>query len=691
MAEVMVHTEDGTTECVPVSDYTRLDMGFEKFNPLQSRFVLEGLHVKDCNVVCTWPTSAGKTVVAELVCEVAMEEGKKVVYACPLKSLAEEKVRRLKELFPERNVEIFTGDYRDLEERREKAIRADVAIVTTELLDSASRTRLLSDVLLKNCYCVISDEAHILATDRGPALEGALIRISSTNPDIRHVLLSATVPNAEQLAEWVADLNGKKTFVLRSDWRPVQIQWHVGEVKPRYPRREWRKSALELCTKLVRDLLIQDPDTRILLFVWSKGEGRLILERLLEMGIPASFHNAELELKERLLLEERFETGEVKVLVSTTTLAWGRNTSARHVILFGEKRGPEYVDAWDVLQAGGRAGRTGRQNRGDVWFLVGDSEFAEKVLSSPPPVVSKLAEKEALAFQILGEIPYNGGRTISEIFDWFEKTFARRCIRGSAEEFLEEAILFLIQRACARISGEVVNLTALGKIARRFYVKPSEIFCIFTVLSELSRRFRFGRNPGLDLELGCVLFTAHSSAKEDVFLSKEERMLLKSEEAEQWEKRYGDCLLTEPHTFCSFMLKRWHFFHSKNTKETAHYRIREFIFDMDRISEVCAAVAEEVLLIDQVQVSAIRRAGLVLQYGAPYEAYELLTIKGIGAKRAIDLLQAGIKTRAELIDAIRRGDRALARILPVDVVQRIVEQDQAFDAFSFFNQNTLAT
>lgn len=119
MSRVKKILENGQTQCIPVSEATTLNLGFETLNPLQSRLVFEGLHYKDVNLVAAWPTSAGKTLVAELASEHALKAGQKVIYACPLKALAEEKVRRFKKLFPQKSVEVFTGDYRDIEKRRE--------------------------------------------------------------------------------------------------------------------------------------------------------------------------------------------------------------------------------------------------------------------------------------------------------------------------------------------------------------------------------------------------------------------------------------------------------------------------------------------------------------------------------------------------------------------------------------------
>ena len=688
MPELYVIDEKGITKPMPTARLTSLDLGFDTLNPLQSRFALDGLHKKDCNVICTWPTSAGKTVCAELVCEVAMQAGKKIIYACPLKSLAEEKTRRFRKLFPGRRIEVFTGDYRDVESRKDKAERAEIAIVTTELLDSVSRTRVLSLALLSNCYCVISDEAHILATERGPALEGALIRISTQNPWIRHLLLSATVPNAEELAEWIKSLNGKDTFVLKGKWRPVKIKWHVVEVKPSKPRKAWRKAAVERVIILLRMLLSAESDARVLLFVWTKGEGRLLEERLKKAGIPTSFHNAELELTQRLDLEEAFERGIVKVLVSTTTLAWGRNTSARHVILFGEKRGLEYIDGWDILQAGGRAGRMGKTNRGDVWWIVSDTEHAEEVLKNPPAIRSYLSNPSALAFQLIGELPQRGTKTLEEITGCFRKTFAMRCSRRGFDpgELFSDALYILERTGCAVCDEEkkMLYLTGVGRVARRFYVRPEEISSLSTVLLKIVKA-GFNTETKEMADVLAILFTAHSTASNRrIYLTREEQAELESPHTRFWVEKYSNLILSDIHAWCAYQLKSWHFFHSKNPSSAfPHFKIREFIWDMDRIILVTSSLAREVFCAPQKLIHCIERLGKVIRYGAPLEAEGLLEIRGIGAKRAIELLKLGIKTKEDIVRAVRDGKgKRIAKVLPVSVIQEILSEPEVRE-FSF--------
>ena len=70
---------------------------------------------------------------------------------------------------------------------------------------------------------VIIDEAHYLADEeRGHVWEEAIIL---SPPRIRLLLLSATVGNAQEFADWIADVRGVKVKIInRAGSRPVPLR-----------------------------------------------------------------------------------------------------------------------------------------------------------------------------------------------------------------------------------------------------------------------------------------------------------------------------------------------------------------------------------------------------------------------------------------------------------------------------------
>lgn len=155
-------------------------------------------------------TSAGKTVVAEYAIALAKRHHKKAIYTSPIKALSNQKFRDFKDTFED--VGIITGDV-----QLEKT--AQCLIMTTEILRSyLYRT----DPVMSDVEWVIFDEVHYINDEeRGVVWEEVLIMLPQA---VRIVMLSATVPNAEDFAEWVGRTKGAKIHVIKTLKRPVPLR-----------------------------------------------------------------------------------------------------------------------------------------------------------------------------------------------------------------------------------------------------------------------------------------------------------------------------------------------------------------------------------------------------------------------------------------------------------------------------------
>jgi len=103
-----------------------------------------------------------------------------------------------------------------------------------------------------------------------------------------------------------------------------------------------------------------------------------------------AFHHAELDQDQRGLVENGFRSGEIKILVSTTTLAWGVNLPAKNVFIESMKySGSRSFNCKDTLiplstvdfsQAAGRAGRIGYDKDYGRAILSAASPFEHEIL-----------------------------------------------------------------------------------------------------------------------------------------------------------------------------------------------------------------------------------------------------------------------------------------------------------------------
>ncbi|HEX5366032.1 MAG TPA: DEAD/DEAH box helicase, partial [Acidimicrobiales bacterium] len=176
------------------------------------------------SVLVAAPTGAGKTVVAEHAVGRALAEGGKAFYTTPIKALSNQKFADLARRHGSRNVGLLTGD---------NSINGDapVVVMTTEVLRNMIYA---GSPALTGLRFVVLDEVHYLQDAyRGPVWEEVIIHLP---PAVRLVCLSATVSNAEELAEWLTMVRGPTELVLE-ERRPVELRnlYLVGDRRSEEP------------------------------------------------------------------------------------------------------------------------------------------------------------------------------------------------------------------------------------------------------------------------------------------------------------------------------------------------------------------------------------------------------------------------------------------------------------------------
>ena len=157
------------------------------------------------------PTGAGKTVIAEVAVEEALRFGGMAIYTAPIKALSNQKFRDFYTTYKDR-VGILTGDVT-------LNPQAPLLIMTTEIYRNSlfeERSR------FEKCRWIIFDEVHYLDDpERGTVWEEALLL---TPRETEILALSATVPNAQQLASWIERIHGRPIQVIQESHRPVPLK-----------------------------------------------------------------------------------------------------------------------------------------------------------------------------------------------------------------------------------------------------------------------------------------------------------------------------------------------------------------------------------------------------------------------------------------------------------------------------------
>ncbi len=176
--------------------------------PAQEEAILELLEGR--HVVLATPTGSGKSMVANFLHFQCMSRGERSFYTCPIKALVNEKFFDLCRLFGPENVGMMTGD---------GAVNRDAPIV-------CCTAEILMNVALREANprvdAVVMDEFHYYGDrERGVAWQVPLLLLEKA----RFLLMSATLDDVGVIAEGLAALTGRKLAEVRSDDRPVPLEF----------------------------------------------------------------------------------------------------------------------------------------------------------------------------------------------------------------------------------------------------------------------------------------------------------------------------------------------------------------------------------------------------------------------------------------------------------------------------------
>ena len=165
------------------------------------------------NVLVCAHTSSGKTLVAEYGIAQGKQRHKRVLYTSPIKALSNQKYKEFKSKFGD--VGILTGDV---------TINPDAQclIMTTEILQNSLYK---NSELLNSVEWVVFDEVHYINdNERGHVWEEILILLPK---QIGLIMLSATVPNYLEFAQWVGKIKNTTIYIENTLKRVVPLEHKV--------------------------------------------------------------------------------------------------------------------------------------------------------------------------------------------------------------------------------------------------------------------------------------------------------------------------------------------------------------------------------------------------------------------------------------------------------------------------------
>ncbi len=670
---------------------------FPSFNPMQEECVKKGF---DKSLVVSSPTASGKTVVAELfMLQTVLNENKKVIYTCPLRALASEHYNDFKRKYSKQDSKekikfaLATGD---LDSNSSHLKSFDVILTTYEKLASLLRHK---SEWLSSVGCIIVDEMHELDSDRGVVLEIALTQLRMQNPKIKVLGLSATIPNAKELSEWL------KSELVESTFRPTKLKEgvHFDEVA------EYNDSTIdegEIETIIEKNLA---NNKQILVFLSSrkKAEGfakkiasltkkfilpkdQISLNNSSEKVINAlespteqcsslaecikfasAFHHAGLVGDQREEVENNFKEGKIKVLCSTTTLSAGVNTPADLVIIPSlyrfEKFGMELISVREYKQCVGRSGRPKFSSEGKS-IVVASSQnqkelYIEKFVNGKvEQILSKLGIIPILRTHILALIAcdYISDLKSSELF--FESTLYAYQLQDMGELLhnIVDIVEELKSYGFVEQKGEQFFATTLGKRVSDLFLDP---FSAHELVEALKVKKTFTSFSYFYAWVNCTEFSPPLNPPKQMVPLIMEEMSNKLDEIPFLQEKVLFDRSSNEKFFSAMMLQEW----IKEKKESDLFK--EFslapgtLFGKTQIIEWLAYSTIELskVLSEGRHLISAEKLSRRVKYGVKEELLLLVELKGVGRVRARKLFNAGIKKPSEVKNNLSKVEAILGK------------------------------
>ena len=471
----------------------------KEFNPAQKAVIESGYLEDKSNYIISIPTASGKTVLGILPALKTILNGGKAVYAAPLLSIQNEKVKEFK-AFEEHGIKV--GKHPS---------NSDLSVMVFESFDALTR---FSWNVLREVDTLIIDEFHMIGEySRGPTLESAITRAKIINPSLRIIALSATLKNIDEIEQW---LDGK---TVEHDYRPVPLNKEVLDAEM-FNTKNKNDVIVKIVEKAIED------NSQALSFVSTrrfteslatyvakkidkkttkeqKHKFKQVADKLLEVpkkkgSLPTTtclklaeaaekgvvFHHAGLFNEQKEIIEDEFRNGNILMITATPSLMYGVNLPSKYVVIRDHTRwtsnGPASIPVFDYEQMSGRAGRPQYDDVGYSYLVAKtmDEAFdleARYVNGEIELTNSKLIDnKDAIYKQIIAQIASSLSKNLDDLNDFFGKTLYGFQIKNnpsmsmfaqdSLNWELESALEFLLQNGIIRATPEGLKTTDFGNL-----------------------------------------------------------------------------------------------------------------------------------------------------------------------------------------------------------------------------------
>lgn len=684
--------------------------GYSHFTQIQALAIQAGVADGQSQIVCA-PTSSGKTLVGEIAILTALVRSDRCLYLVSHKALADQKYLDFQNRFGESSAQTRASVGLSTGDRDEGEVSPQLLVATYE----KALSLLLSGQLDLSGSVVIADELQILGeSTRGPNIE-TLCAIFKQQGIKQFVALTATIGNAQELADWL------QCALVVGHTRDVELHQEIWSGATGYSVRFGQEQG-NLChvgqalpsetMDVVRHLVAMGRGP-VLVFTESRNEasdmatrysqasartadGMALAQKLEFFSEPTesseqlqssaqrrvAFHSADLTAQERQVIETAFVDSSFDVCFATSTLAAGVNFPFKSVVFpkltyqWGDREGRMIVRS-DYRNMSGRAGRLGLHPEGFAILLPKNQRELTHanllVLPENDNINSQLV-RLSMRRTVLALISFAVVNTRSRLTDFFQHSFYWHQIQERNPKKLDDVIRVALKSTDWLIENKLIEEefdyllpTPVGKAVAQSGLLPTTAVKFLGLLGSHAALLdaEFERYiPGL----------IHSVCNCDEFVSDRPSRFLPWPAGrrpvnssgflgahpllgplDRTDNRTNQCA----HALILFSQgepERSIRFQTNMPSGQVHRLATDIAWIFDGLRKI-ASVPE--LGYPQTLTNKLSMLARQIQWGAPAEALDILRVAqregvpGFGRQRAIALLQQGIQTFDQLLSSAK--------------------------------------
>ena len=388
------------------------------------------------------------------------QTGIQALYITPLRSLSRDLQKRFEWWCDRLGIthDVRTGDTPQAKRSKHRSTPPQILLTTVESLHALLMGKIMRRHLTQVMFVIVDEVHDILDNKRGAQLSMGLERLNEI-AQFQRIGISATVANESEAAKLLFGDRPHSIAEVQKQRKMEVVVEYLGSPEKRAER--------------ITDL---SKKHRTLIFVNTRSTAEELSASLKESDAPIDVHHGSLDKEVRMAAEDRFKSGALRSILSTSSLELGIDIG--DVDLVVQYGSPHQV--FRLIQRIGRSGHTPTAVPKGIVLSPDFDDYLEaeviRALADNGWMEDKRVETGALdviAHQVVGLLLDFGRTELSKIHEVLSRSYAY----GITYEQLRKIVLQLHSEEIVHYteSGATVLLRTAGRAREYYYQNLSTI------------------------------------------------------------------------------------------------------------------------------------------------------------------------------------------------------------------------